>query len=117
MTFETHADRWLTARITLAPSTATGYAVSLKNRINPHVGHMPLNAVTRPMVKDLIGGLSAAGYAPGTVHNTYLVLALARPEGGRRPFLSTAGGTPRAEGSRWVRCTPGWAPGKSVAAR
>lgn len=56
MTFETHADRWLTARITLAPSTATGYAVSLKNRINPHVGHMPLNAVTRPMVKDLIEG-------------------------------------------------------------
>ncbi|MEU1390705.1 MULTISPECIES: tyrosine-type recombinase/integrase [unclassified Nonomuraea] len=74
ITFADYAAKWLTARITLAPSTSTGYAVSLKNRINPAIGHLPLNAITRQMIKDLIAGLIASGYAPGTIHNTYLVL-------------------------------------------
>nr|WP_246268715.1 site-specific integrase [Nonomuraea typhae] len=75
ITFESFAEKWLAGRVSLAPKSIEVYRSCLKNLINPTIGHMRLNAVTRQTIKNLISALSKGGYAPNSVNGAYRVIA------------------------------------------
>ncbi|GAA4187164.1 site-specific integrase [Streptosporangium oxazolinicum] len=72
--FTDYAETWLTGRVGLADSSARLYRSRLTHQLNPDLGHLKLNAITRQHIKKLISALRKAGYSPNTVHGAFMVV-------------------------------------------
>ncbi|MFG6199086.1 tyrosine-type recombinase/integrase [Nonomuraea sp. JJY05] len=75
VTFADYADRWLSDRVGLSGKSIEIYGSALKNQINPNIGHLRPNAITRQTIKNFVSALIKAGYAPNTIHSAFTVVA------------------------------------------
>ncbi|MET9249695.1 tyrosine-type recombinase/integrase [Nonomuraea sp. NPDC003709] len=74
ITFADYADSWLSGRVGLSAKSVEIYGNALRNQINPTLGHLRLNAITRQTIKNFISALIKAAYAPNTIHSAYMVV-------------------------------------------
>jgi integrase len=67
-TLNEFADKWLTdVAASVEPRTVESYRGMLKNHVRPALGALPLNAVTRGQVKDLLATKRTSGLSKDTV--------------------------------------------------
>lgn len=66
---------WLTLYCTnIAQSTRDGYEESIRNRLNPYIGEIPLNLLTNIEIQKWVNELNEKNLAPKTVKNVALIL-------------------------------------------
>ncbi len=81
-TVESYIRRWFNDihRPTIKPGTARGYEVNIRVHIVPHVGHIPLDKLTRHDVMRMCNEMHQSGLSAATVKYAYRVLSMALKE-------------------------------------
>jgi integrase len=69
-----YTTRWIDERPKLRPRTVELYRWTFKRHIDPHLGGVPLNRLTTPMIRSWRAGLIEAGVSQGMAAKAYRLL-------------------------------------------